>query len=158
MISWLGLSITRTRNLKYQTTITWNGAGYLSVTYECLLICVKNRTKEVLMKVIKKHDEQGSLIWTDEFATDIDLENNGYIHQSVNHKKHYVDPITKVHTQGVERAWLDCKIWFKTARGSRALLQSHLYRASWRKLQSERSANCTPFEAFLSDVRLVYCE
>ena len=111
-------------------------------------IRVKNRTKEVLMKVIKKHVKQGSVIWTDEFASYKDLEKNGYIHQSVNHKKHYVDPITKGHTQGVERAWLDCKIWFKIARASRTLLQSHLYEASWRRLRSERSTNCTLFEAF----------
>ena len=78
---------------------------------------------------------------------------NGYIHGNVNHSENFVDPNTGVHTQGLERAWLDAKDWYKSARGNMKYLQSHLDEVSWRKLRAHHKHQNTLFTAFLQDLR-----
>ena len=41
------------------------------------------------------------------------LQNLGYIYQTVNHLVHYVDPVTGVHTNNIEARWSTCKASFK---------------------------------------------
>ncbi len=50
----------------------------------------------------------------------------------MNHSKNYVDPDTKYHTQGIERAWCEAKAYTKSARGYSHLLQYHLDEMPWR--------------------------
>ena len=51
----------------------------------------------------------------------------GFTHEVVIHERHFVDPVTGVHTNNVEAYWQRCKIRFKRMYGkSRALLASHV--------------------------------
>ena len=104
------------------------------------------------LKVIKKFVKPGSIIWTDSFTSYNCLSDNGFIHESVNHRENYVDPVTGAHTQGVERAWLDSKAWYRASRGNRTLLQSHLDESAWRQLRSPERDAGSLFTAFLRDI------
>ena len=75
----------------------------------------------------------------------------GYVHQSVNHSENFVDPDPGAHTQGIERAWLHAKGWYKRSRGNGVYLQSHLDEEAYRRLRSPETCNGTLFGAFLND-------
>ena len=76
----------------------------------------------------------------------------GYVHQSVNHFENFIDPDTGAHTQGIERAWLDAKGWYKRSRGNKVYQQSHLDEAAYRRLRSPETRRGTLFGAFLNDM------
>ena len=103
--------------------------------------------------VLNKYIEPGSVVWTDSFSSYNTFSMNGYIHGKVDHSENFMDPNTGVHTQGIERAWLDAKDWYKSARGNRKYLQSHLDKVSWRKLRAHHKHQNTLFAAFLQDLR-----
>ncbi|KII69081.1 hypothetical protein RF11_10635 [Thelohanellus kitauei] len=67
-----------------------------------------------------------------------------YVHQSVNHKIFFKDPLTGAHTNNVEAYWAAIKKSFKRGgQTRRSLLQSKIDEKMWR----ERFAK-TPEEAF----------
>ena len=41
----------------------------------------------------------------------------GFIHETVNHSRNFVDPITGTHTQHVESYWAQEKLKFKAMKG-----------------------------------------
>ena len=94
-------------------------------------IRVQNRSQETVKLVLNKYIQMGSHVWTDSFKSHNDCSMAGYVHQSVNHSQNFVDPDTGAHTQGIKRAWLDAKCWYKCFRGNKAYLQSHLKNAKW---------------------------
>ena len=63
---------------------------------------VQKRDSETLLSHIEKIVLPGSIISTDEWSAYNSLSNNGYTHQTVCHKYHFVEPSTGVHTQHVE--------------------------------------------------------
>ncbi len=54
------------------------------------------------------------------------LSQHGFNHKTVIYETHYVDPITGIHTQAVERAWVEVRAWWRRTRGNRTHMQSHL--------------------------------
>jgi len=61
------------------------------------------------------------------------LEAIGYVHQTVNHSRHYMDPATGVHTNNIEARWSACKAGFKRRYGiARHLLPSYIDEYMWR--------------------------
>ena len=67
---------------------------------------VQDSKASTLLSVIKEYVESGSYIWTDEWTSYKVLQKHAYIHKSVNHNEHYVDPSTGAHTQGMkELGW-----------------------------------------------------
>ncbi len=103
--------------------------------------------------MIEKYVESGSVVWTDSFSAYNDYSLDGYTHQTGNQSKNYVNPNSRVHTLGIERAWLDAKSWYKRARGNRTYLQRHLNEAAWRKLRTKETRDGTLFSAFLNDLQ-----
>ena len=68
----------------------------------------------------------------------------------VNHKKNFVDPKTKVHTQNIERLWGKLKTRNKRERGTRAkMLDGYLFEFAWRQQLQGRD----PFDAILEAMR-----
>lgn len=131
--------------------------GIYSSSQNVRFFRVRNRKKETLMSLITKYVAPGSVISTDEFTSYKALSSLGYVHQTVNHSKNYVDPETGAHTQGIERAWVDAKRWYKRAGGSRKFLQGHLDEAAWRKLRGIGNQNRTLLESFLIDLGNSFC-
>ena len=70
------------------------------------------------MDLITENVEPGSYIVTDEWRGYSRSTERGYVHHTVNHSRNYVDPDTRYHTQKVERAWVDCKLYMKKTRGA----------------------------------------
>ena len=73
-----------------------------------------------------------------------------FLHRTVNHDLYFVDPTTRVHTNGVESSWNACKTPLKQMRGiSRNYLQSYLDEHCWRQLFKDEFQ---VFERMLSEI------
>ncbi|CAI6359861.1 unnamed protein product [Macrosiphum euphorbiae] len=122
---------------------------------DCRYLYVLRRDKNTLLPIILRECEASSVIHSDEWAAYRCLKDNGYIHNTVNHQQNYVDPLTKAHTQSIERSWLDAKTKImKTMRGTTMqLLQSHLDHYCWKVARKEEP---DLFIAFLRDIKAVY--
>ena len=77
----------------------------------------------------------------------------GYQHFTVNHKYHFVDPTTKVHTQHIERLWGSVKWRNKKERGTkRDFIETYLAEFMCRKcLMGEE-----PFDWVMKEIALQY--
>ena len=83
---------------------------------------------------------------TDEWLGYCWIAEGGFTNHTVNHKNNFVDPSTGCHTQAIERAWADAKVWLQCARHGGPILQSHHDECAWRKLNSTNPAGL--FDAF----------
>ena len=62
-----------------------------------------------------------------------------YIHQSVNHTMHFVDPLTGAHMNHVENYWKNLKMKFKAVSGTdRELIPSYIDEHNWRQFNEKR--------------------
>lgn len=72
------------------------------------------RNKENLIALIKKFIRQGTTIYSDLWKAYNTLQDEGYKHFGINHSLNFVDPENcEVHTQNIERLWLDVKQFVK---------------------------------------------
>jgi len=86
-----------------------------------------------LEPIIRNNILLGTTTWSDQWAAYNNLQNLRYIHQTVNHSVHYVDPVTGVHTNNIEARWSACKASFKRRYGvAGELLPSYLDEHMWR--------------------------
>lgn len=122
---------------------------------DCRYFHVERRDKATLLPIIKRECKVGSEIHSDEWAAYRCLPAEGFVHETVNHQRNYVDPMTGAHTQAIERSWLDAKI--KILRKMRgvpvATFQSHLDYFCWRMYRRDAPDLLL---AFLEDVRVTY--
>ena len=106
----------------------WVLGGLCRETGECFLVAVDDRSVITLMAAIADHVEPASTIYTDcwkGYSTK-QLEAAGFQHFTVNHSYNFVDPLTGVHTQNIERMWGCLKWRNKRHRGTkRDFLESY---------------------------------
>lgn len=118
---------------------------------------VERRDKDTLIPIIQEHCAVRSYVYSDEWRSYSTLTTKGFRHATVCHQENFVDPVTGVHTQLIERTWLDAKV--KILKKQRGVplknLQSHLDEVSWRirNLKSEDLLT-----TFLQSVAEVYNE
>lgn len=122
---------------------------------DCRYFYVERRDRNTLIPIIQRECETGSVIHSDEWPAYGNLNAIGYKHTTVNHQENYVDPVTGVNTQAIERSWLDAKICIlKKMRGVPVnLFQSHLDHICWKALRKNEE---DLFLTFLNDIRHVY--
>lgn len=99
-----------------------------------ILKIVRGRSRNDLLPTVLRHIRRGSSIITDEWrAYRRALTEEGYDHHTVCHKRHFVDPATRAHTQNLERAWQTFKVDVWRHRGNRTtkLLKQHLKVIEW---------------------------
>ncbi len=122
---------------------------------DCRYFYVEKRNRATLIPIIQREVAENSLIHSDEWPAYLVLNRLNYIHQTVNHQVHYVEPATGAHTQAIERSWLDSKIRIlKKMRGVNAkTFQSHLDYYCWRQMR--KSADDL-FLAFLRDIYSIH--
>lgn len=66
---------------------------------------IEERNIENINEIINKYIKKGTTIYTDCWKGYNDLNKIGYKHKTVNHKKHFKDPITGIHTNTIEGTW-----------------------------------------------------
>lgn len=97
---------------------------------------VPNRTRGTLHGLIQRYVAPGSIIITDCWAAYRTLDRipgMNYTHRTVNHKRHFVNPMNGAHTQEIEGFWSHAKKKWKTARGfAPSMRQSYLDEIQWR--------------------------
>jgi hypothetical protein len=54
--------------------------------------------------------EVGSTIHSDEWRAYSNLSDHGYVHKTVNHQLHFIDPKTEANTQSIESTWRRVKV------------------------------------------------
>ena len=63
-----------------------------------------------------------------------------YIHQSVNHTRNFVGPLTEAHTNHVENFWKNIKMKFKAMSGtSRELIPGYLDEHNWGQFNGKKT-------------------
>ncbi|MPC92585.1 putative transposase-like protein [Portunus trituberculatus] len=119
------------------------------------LSVVEKRDGATLEPIIKRKVAPGSVIHSDEWPAYRPFNAAGFVHSTVNHQQNYEDPNTGVHTQNIERVWLDTntKIMNTTRGTPRHLLQAHLNEYSWRIFRLDAD---DLFMVFLIDLRSVF--
>ncbi len=74
-----------------------------------IIIMVDRRDAATLIPIIQEYVRPGSIIHSDGWLAYQVLVQLGYDHQIVKHAENFIDPITSVHTNGVESFWSRAK-------------------------------------------------
>ena len=86
-----------------QTDGHWVFGGIGRVSGDCFLEKVQQRGAGTLLPLIAQYIRPGSIVYSDEWGASNQLQATlGLRHQTVNHSLHFVDPVTGLHTQGIE--------------------------------------------------------
>ncbi|XP_068250359.1 myosin heavy chain, clone 203-like [Palaemon carinicauda] len=122
---------------------------------DCRYSYVDRRDRNTILPIIIRECEQESVIHSDEWPAYSTLNSHGFVHSTINHQRHYVNPNTGTHTQSIERSWLDAKIKIlRTMRGTaKHVLQSLLDEDCYRMMRKESE---DLYSDFLNDIREVY--
>ena len=102
--------------------------GYMEV--------VQRRDAATLLQIINAHTAPGSIIHSDMWASYNRVQRLPPVaaHNTVNHSRHFVDPVTGVHTQNIESYWNRVKTKLKRMKGCHAhQLPSYLDEFMWRE-------------------------
>ncbi|CAF1629088.1 unnamed protein product [Didymodactylos carnosus] len=148
--SWTKRKFNRGRVIKNQ----WVFGGIDRDTRECFAVLVERRDAATLLPIIQQHVRPGTTILSDEWRAYHSLQNGpgGYIHQTVNHSLHFVDPVTGVHTQNIENMWMCAKQKKKRMMGMHvSLLDTYLMEFMWRRRFPER-----PLENLIAQIFELY--
>ena len=99
---------------------------------------VSKRSASTLLPIIRKICLPGTIVHSDQWAAYRRISEMGYSHETVNHKLHFVDPLTGTHTQHVESFWNKLKSRCKKMKGIRKIeLNSYLQEDLWRENNGE---------------------
>ena len=109
---------------------------------------VENRSSNVLIPIISRVCLPGTTIYTDQWRSYNTLGDK-YDHYTVNHKVHFVDPITGINTQNAESYNNKLKVKIKYMRGiKKASIAAYLVEFNFR----ERFRNV--FEKILDEIKI----
>jgi transposase-like protein len=80
---------------------------------------VRRRDAATLLSLISQYIRPGTTIVTDSWRAyrRIALLPHGFRHLMVNHGIHFVDPITRAHTQNIENRWKGWKLYVRIRQG-----------------------------------------
>jgi transposase-like protein len=101
----------------------------------CLFIVVPKRDAFTLLDLIYQYCLENTIIHSDcwQAYSQIRQLDKSFLHKSVNHDLHFVDPVTRVHTNSIESMWRQAKDGIDKNKGvSREYLQSYLDEFCWR--------------------------
>ena len=87
----------------------WLFGGFERESKRFFMVPVPDRTRETLLKEIKKYILPGTKIISDCWKAYEGLNKEGYLHETVNHSLNFVDPDTGASTQNIERSWREAR-------------------------------------------------
>jgi transposase-like protein len=101
------------------------------------LVPIEERNIDSIDLIIKRYVKKGTTVYTDCWKGYNNLKNIGYKHMTVNHKKNFKDPITKVHTNTIEGTWNGVKQSIIPRNRNRKDILLFLKEYQWRKKNRE---------------------
>ncbi|GBL81146.1 hypothetical protein AVEN_83196-1 [Araneus ventricosus] len=105
----------------------------------------------------KRVDEPGSTVLSDCWPSCNGLTAEGYAHYTFNHSKNFKDPVTGVHTNGIEGTWNAIKTDFRTQGTRKVEGQFHTYLAEYMWRRSHRGASMKSlYPSFIRGVTELY--
>jgi transposase-like protein len=131
----------------------WVFGGLCCETDEVFMFTVPDRSAATLIPIIMNHIRPGTTVISDRWQAynTIATVGQGYVHRTVNHSLHFVDPNTGANTQRIERSWKTAKERNKRHNGThRNMLDSYMCEFMWRRRASRLHLNT--FDAILQDI------
>ena len=130
----------------------WVFGGICRETKDIFMVRVPNRNRKTLYKIIKKHIRPGTRIISDEWKAYATLEDEGYEHDTICHKRQFVDPQDpSIHTQNIEIQWRYAKAKFPKCSTSKPLRDGYLQEFLYRRKHGERV-----MDQLLHDIKELY--
>ena len=121
------------------------------------LIEIEKRDSVTLLNVIANHVHPESIVLTDLWKGYSQLTSQlGMEHRTVNHSKHFKDPLTGTCTNRIEATWNALKISIKARNRTKASIDKHLTEFIWRR--KNREALWAAFIEALRDIHYDLCE
>ncbi|GFU89687.1 putative transposase-like protein [Trichonephila clavipes] len=114
---------------------TWVFGGIERSTNKGFFHVVQDRSKDTLLASIKSNIKEGTTIISDCWKSYDCLEDEGFLHLSVNHKMYFKDPETGTHTNSIEGSWSAIKKSLHGIRRCDDQFDSYLAEFMWRKLK-----------------------
>ena len=97
------------------------------------MVPVSDRKRETLELLIKKYIQRGSIIHSDCWRAYNHLKDIGYTHKTVNHSRHFKDPITGACTNRIECDWRHAKVNMPSYGVKQGDHTSYLAEFLWRR-------------------------
>ena len=130
----------------------WIFGGIDTTTKEVFIVPVLSRQANLLIPVLQRHVLPGTTIISDLWRAYHRISDFGYIHQTVNHSRNFVDPVTGANTNAIESLWSKVKYRNKKECGtSRKLLVTYLSEYRWR-----RKYGADPFTNIVKHIGSLY--
>lgn len=142
----------RKYNRGHRVDGVWVFAG-VEITEErkIFLVRVQDRTADTLLDIIQRYVKPGSIIHTDMFRSYSQITSRlGFQHETVNHSKHFANPINGVNTNTIEGNNNAIKILIKPRNRTKEI-DEHLTEFIWRRKHSK-----TLWISFLHAIRDVH--
>ncbi|KCZ74252.1 hypothetical protein H311_04784 [Anncaliia algerae PRA109] len=131
--------VCRKHNLGHIVRSCWILGGYDISTFECFFVRIEDKREDTLLPIIRQHVREGSIIYTDCLRSYNNLNLYGYLHNTFNHSRNFIDPGTGACTNHIESMWQKLKAKSKERFGThRSTLDSHIFEFIWRKKFSRR--------------------
>ena len=117
------------------------------------MVRVPDRKRPTLYREIKKHIREGTMIISDEWAAYRTLEDEGYHHRTICHKRNFVSPDDPlVHTQNIECQWRQAKNCYPKNSTTENLRDSYLQEYLYRHKHGKKNM----VHKLIEDIKLVY--
>lgn len=115
---------------------------------------VEDRSAETLIPIIKEHVLPGTTIISDCWKAYARLEEEGYVHQTVNHSKEFVNKETGAHTNTIESTWRAVKTSLPKHGTVKSLYDTYFVEYIFRKRHLNSADD--QFLTFLNSIKTVY--
>ncbi|KCZ80537.1 hypothetical protein H312_02049 [Anncaliia algerae PRA339] len=102
-----------------------------------IVLPVPDRKKETLILILLKYVKQDSIIYSDSFSSYSTIKEYFSIHKKVNHLLHFVDPVTRVHTNTKEGNWNGIRLKIPLRRRNKKLIGLQLIRFMIKRENTE---------------------
>lgn len=128
---------------------SWIFGGIQRDTKECFAVRVETRDTDTLIPLCIKYIKPGTTIYSDCWRAYSSLNEHGFVHKVVNHSENFVDPVTGVHTNNIERVWRDIKSWILRSGIRKYHYERYLARYMYQKSHPD---NQTILHHFLKEI------
>ena len=132
----------------------WVFGGIERESKNCFLTSVPDRSAETLIAKIKEHVLPGTNIISDCWKAYSRLAEEGYVHQTVNHSKEFVNKETGAHTNTIESTWRAVKTSLPKHGTVKSLYDTYFVEYIFRKRYLSDAED--KFLAFLESIKKVY--